>query len=97
MATARWLGDNEQFRGEIDITHRPDDELVFTEVKPAPRTLNFAIDRDKARRTRSLAILCACAREPEFRAFRKGLQTGTCETFTFEHLLGVAYGHAPYP
>ena len=68
--------EHEQIRGEIDIVAiDPDDEL------------------DKARRTRSLAILWCRLRESlDFARFRIDAiaVTGTCETFTFEHLKGVA-------
>ena len=90
--------EHEQIRGEIDIVAiDPDDELVFIEVKTRS-TEDFghpfaAIDRDKTRRTRSLAILWCRLRESlDFARFRIDAiaVTGTCETFTFEHLKGVA-------
>ena len=75
----------------------PDDELVFIEVKTRS-TEDFghpfaAIGRDKARRTRALAILWCRLRESlDFARFRIDAiaVTGTCETLTFEHLKGVA-------
>ena len=90
--------EHEQIRGEIDIVAiDPDDELVFIEVKTRS-TEDFghpfaAIDRDKARRTRALAILWCRLRESlDFARFRIDAiaVTGTCKTFTFEHLKGVA-------
>jgi len=83
---------------ELDlIAIDPEDELVFVEVKTRSSE-DFghpfaSIDRDKARRTRLLAILWCRLREnldfPRFRIDAIGV-TGTCETFTFEHLKAVA-------
>ena len=90
--------EHEQIRGEIDIVAiDPDDELVFIEVKTRS-TEDFghpfaAISRDKARRTRALAILWCRLRESlDFARFRIDAiaVTGTCETLTFEHLKEVA-------
>ncbi len=90
--------EHEQIRGELDlIAIDPEDELVFVEVKTRSSE-DFghpfaSIDRDKARRTRSLAILWCRLREnldfPRFRIDAIAV-TGTCETFTFEHLKAVA-------
>ena len=90
--------EHEQIRGELDlIAIDPEDELVFVEVKTRSSE-DFghpfaSIDRDKARRTRSLAILWCRMREnldfPRFRIDAIAV-TGTCETFTFEHLKAVA-------
>ena len=90
--------EHEQIRGELDlIAIDPEDELVFVEVKTRSSE-DFghpfaSIARDKARRTRSLAILWCRLREnldfPRFRIDAIAV-TGTCETFTFEHLKAVA-------
>ena len=97
MATARGL-EHEQIRGELDlIAIDPEDELVFVEVKTR-NSEDFghpfaSIDRDKARRTRLLAILwCRLRENLDFPRFRIDAieVTGTCETFTFEHLKAVA-------
>ena len=90
--------EHEQIRGELDlIAIDPEDELVFVEVKTRSSE-DFghpfaSIDRDKARRTRSLAILWCRLREnldfPRFRIDAIAV-TGTCENFTFEHLKAVA-------
>ena len=69
--------EHEQIRGEIEDFGHP-----FA-----------AISRDKARRTRALAILWCRLRESlDFARFRIDAiaVTGTCETLTFEHLKGVA-------
>ena len=86
--------EHEQIRGELDlIAIDTEDELVFVEVKTRSSDPFASIDRDKARRTRSLAILWCRLREnldfPRFRIDAIAV-TGTCETFTFEHLKAVA-------
>ena len=73
------------------------DELVFIEIKTRTDS-GFghpleAIGKDKARRTRELAILWCRQRETlDFGHFRIDAVSilGTPEQFTFEHLKGVA-------
>lgn len=85
-------------RGELDIVAiTPQDDLAFIEVKTRSSEEYGhpfeAIDRDKAKRTRELAILWCRLRESlDFGHFRVDAVavTGTPEKFTFEHLMGVA-------
>ena len=103
-AVGRWGEDlpagyeGERTHGEIDaIAIDPDDELVFIEIKTRTDS-GFghpleAIGKDKARRTRELAILWCRQRETlDFGHFRIDAVSilGTPEQFTFEHLKGVA-------
>lgn len=90
--------EGERAHGEIDaIAIDPDDELVFIEIKTRTDS-GFghpleAIGKDKARRTRELAILWCRQRETlDFGHFRIDAVSilGTPEQFTFEHLKGVA-------
>ena len=90
--------EHEQIRGELDlIAVDSENELVFIEVKTRSSE-DFghpfaSIDRDKARRTRTMAILwCRLRENLDFTRFRIDAiaVTGTCESFTFEHLKGVA-------
>ncbi len=85
-------------RGELDlIAITPQDELAFVEVKTRSSEEYGhpfeAINGDKAKRTRELAILwCRLRENLDFGHFRVDAiaVTGTPEEFTFEHLMGVA-------